>query len=261
MDMKIGISLTEKCSKNCWFCYADSKQTTTQELDFNELKQFIKELSLLPARPLLCFGGGEPFEYSRITNLIDVLEELKYPYSITSNLLYIFPAVSKIKHGWLWGSIHTPVDTDKVVSILKSTGVQNVGVNLLVMKQYKESLFAVTDKLESEQIPYILTFFKATGRGSSFVVEEFTANEKKEIIISLCRRYNKGVYTDSCQGLAGQTTCSCGKTWFTITADKMLKPNSFYLFGKRLNILSLAEFNRVRQIIPQQVHLYKGAIQ
>lgn len=99
--MKIGIELTKKCNKLCWFCYNNSVPRTNVELDFAELSNFIKELSRLPQRPILCFGGGEPLMYSRINELISLLEELKYPYSITTNTIYLDekPTISKMQVG------------------------------------------------------------------------------------------------------------------------------------------------------------------
>jgi len=253
--MKIGISLTNKCSKNCWFCYANSSSQGREELDFDELKGFVYELHRLPQHPLLCFGGGEPFEYSKITDLIDLLEKLRYPYSITSNLMKIPRNLGEIMRcGWLWGSIHYPSETQSVINILKSTGKKNVGVNIMVMRDYLPVIYDVVDEVVKAGLRYIITFFKAVGRGVTNRAQELNFEEKRQLITNLCKRYG-GVYTDSCQGLSGDKKCSCGVNWFTITVDKVLKPNSFYPSGVKLERLTLAEFLKAKDKIPKQVHL------
>jgi len=253
--MKLGISLTERCYRMCWFCYAMSHPTYPTEMDFDELSNFILELRRLKHPPLLCFGGGEPFEYRKIIDLINLLERLRYPYSITSNLMKIPCNLGEImRYGWLWGSIHYPSETQSVINILKSTGKKNVGVNIMVMRDYLPVIYDVVEEVIKAGLRYIITFFKAVGRGVINKKQELTFEEKKELIVNLCRRYG-GVYTDSCQGLSGDKKCTCGVSWFTITVDKVLKPNSFYPSGVKLERLTLAEFLKAKDKIPKQVHL------
>lgn len=256
--MKIGIELTRKCNKLCWFCYNNSVPEADVELDFTELSRFIEELSQLPQRPILCFGGGEPLLYSCLDDLIILLEKNKYPYSITTNTTYLGKkdVVSKMQVGWLWGSIHFPHEVDRVISKLRTCGAKNYGVVILVMKSYIPRIYDVIEKVEDAKIPYIITFFKTYGRAKERArghYESLTTEEIKDFLKTLCQKYD-GVYSDSCLEVTGKIRCTCGVNWFTITADKLLKPNSFYPVGAVLRELSWAEFNRVKGQVPKRVH-------
>lgn len=257
--MKIGIELTRKCDKLCWFCYNNSTSNSSDELSFDELSSFVRELSKLRQRPILCFGGGEPLLYSRINELINLLEEYRYPYSITTNTSYLLDKksiISKMQVGWLWGSVHFPHEVDRVISRLRTCGAKNYGVIILVMKSYVPRIYDVIEKIENAKIPYIITFFKTYGRAKERErghYESLTTEEMKDFLKTLCQKYG-GVYSDSCLDVTGKVHCTCGVDWFTITVDKLLKPNSFYPAGVVLHTLSLTEFNRAKELIPKKIH-------
>lgn len=242
--MKIAIALTEKCQKGCWFCYAESSPKTESILPFDELKEFIQQLALKDefGRPSLHFGGGEPFEYPYIVDLIELLETLNYPYSITSNLVYCEPA-KLIKTGWLWGSIHFPPEAPVVIEKLQSIG-NNVGAIVLVMRKYLETdrLYQVFELLNKQRLPFLVTFFKASGGGKKLPNQEPTKEQKSELLRYLYEMFGKPIASTSCLGIAKNERCPCGKTWFAITPNKVIKTNSFQSVGIQLEKLTIENF-------------------
>ncbi|MFN3551412.1 MAG: radical SAM protein [Endomicrobiia bacterium] len=250
--MKIGLMLTSKCSKQCWFCYMDSKQEKYSELDIDELRSFVLELDKLKQKPTLCFGGGEPTEYSKIEELTNFLEDLKYPYSITSNLLK-YEKLSNIKHGWIWGSLHFPEELDYIIKTMSYLNTKNKGVNILVMKSYVDKIENIIDTLRREDLDYMITFYKTYGRAKNVEKEELVYEEKQELVKKLAKKYG-GIYTDSCPNLVNKKICNCGVGWVTITEQKVLKPNSFYQTGVKIQSLTLKNFIDAYKQIPKQVH-------
>lgn len=124
------------------------------------------------------------------------------------------------------------------------------------MKSHIPQIYDTIEKVEREKIPYIVTFFKAYGRAKENVKgyqESLTTEEIKDFLKTLCKKYN-GVYSDSCLDVTGKIHCTCGVSWFTITVDKLLKPNSFYPEGTVLRELSWIEFNHAKKLISKKIH-------
>lgn len=136
----LSIDISNYCSKQCPFCYNHStkegnvKWTPTEVIDFCSdcISNGVKAISL---------GGGEPFEYDGVFDIIDALYSKCY-LSVTTNgfpLLNeaVWQELMSHKPDKVHITIHNPdskTEVDRVVNQvgrLKGSGIKP-GVNLLV---------------------------------------------------------------------------------------------------------------------------------
>ena len=136
----ISIDLSNYCSKECSFCYNHSRKEgntlwkTSEVVDFATdcIRNGIKAVSL---------GGGEPFEYDGIFDIIDALYPMAY-LSVTSNGLPledndVWQLLCRHKPDKIHLTIHQPDDDEEVARIIRRVKeITNIGikagVNLLV---------------------------------------------------------------------------------------------------------------------------------
>lgn len=154
----LSIDLSNYCSKQCTFCYNHSGVNgnvvwTPEEvisLSHDCIENGVKAISL---------GGGEPFEYDGIFQIIDAIQPIAY-LSVTTNGL---PLLNKstwqtlVLHrpDKIHITIHKPDDHNEVQRVLrqivqlKNTGI-TVGVNLLVSSTKLNSCRKVYSELRTE---------------------------------------------------------------------------------------------------------------
>lgn len=137
---RISIDLSNFCSKQCDFCYNHSTKEGNVMWTVEELIPFILDL-YKHGIDAVSFGGGEPFEYDGIFDLISGLMDELY-VSVTSNGLplenkTVFERLLQNKPDKIHITIHHPenaAEVDRVIKMVKriaETGIKS-GVNLLV---------------------------------------------------------------------------------------------------------------------------------
>lgn len=87
------LTLTTYCNYTCRMCLKSSKRKSTKgqlinyrnpkEMDFEALRELLMEHAEYLA--VVKLQGGEPMHYSRIVELVDLLNELKIPFDILTN--------------------------------------------------------------------------------------------------------------------------------------------------------------------------------
>lgn len=253
--MKIAIGLTGLCDHNCWFCYASASADNNRFIPSGEIVRFIHDaFHYYKGNVSFPLGGGEPALHPDFEDMIKEIESISVPYSVTTNLDHP-ERIHHIRKGWLWGSIHSPEEVDKIVTILKES--KNSGANVLVMRSYRPYIYDVLDILSENNIPFILTFFKPYGRAEGKNKETLSREEKTSLIKEIYTRYNRPVATDSCQFLSVNERCNCGVSWVTISPDREVKPNSFHS-GIPIPELTLDNFLKAYREIPKKVHVGKA---
>ena len=160
----LSIDLSNYCSKQCSFCYNHSRKEgntlwkPSEVIDFASdcIKHGVKAVSL---------GGGEPFEYDGVFEVIDELYPLCY-LSVTSNGL---PLENKDTWGMLEThkpdkihlTIHQPdneAEVSRVENRLQEIGNLGIkpGLNLLIgadkVAYAKEVYARISNILQSDQI-------------------------------------------------------------------------------------------------------------
>jgi len=151
----LSIDLSNYCSKQCLFCYNHSRREGNtlwkpqEVIDFTSdcIEHGVKAVSL---------GGGEPFEYNGVFEVIDALYPKCY-LSVTSNGLplenkEIWEMLDKHKPDKIHLTIHQPDNEAEVLRVerqvqqIASIGIKP-GVNLLVGADKIASVKSVYERL------------------------------------------------------------------------------------------------------------------
>lgn len=137
---RISIDLSNYCSKQCDFCYNHSNKEGNVMWTAVELIPFILDLHK-HGIDAVSFGGGEPFEFDGIFDLISNLMDEMY-VSVTSNGLpleneEIFSKLIQNKPDKVHITIHHPEnwpEVERVIKMVKRISENEIksGVNLLV---------------------------------------------------------------------------------------------------------------------------------
>ena len=157
---RISIDLSNYCSKQCDFCYNHSTKKGNVIWTVEELISFVLDLHK-HGIDAVSFGGGEPFEYDGIFDLISGLMDEMY-VSITSNGLpleneEVFSKLLENKPDKIHITIHHPenqAEVERVIKMVKKISAEGIksGVNLLVSDFNASEAKAVYAELLSNEI-------------------------------------------------------------------------------------------------------------
>ena len=156
----VSIELTNKCAKQCFFCYNESKKTGDTLWKVTELVKLVKDLSNNGVEAV-SFGGGEPLEYEPVFELLEKTKGLLFR-SITTNGLKLnetnnFEQLINAKPEKVHISVHFPENKTEVrrvknqVKELSEEGIIS-GVNLLIRNDNIPFARAASDYLKTEGI-------------------------------------------------------------------------------------------------------------
>ncbi|MDD4149258.1 MAG: radical SAM protein [Bacteroidales bacterium] len=143
----VSIDLSNYCSKACTFCYNQSNAKGVAQWQPNEVISFALDCAANGVKAF-SLGGGEPFEYAGIFEVISALTPHLF-VSITSNGLplidkKIFDKLISHKPNKIHVSIHNPSDKEELrrslflVRKIAKFGIK-AGLNFLVSNQQIES--------------------------------------------------------------------------------------------------------------------------
>ena len=170
----LSIDLSNYCSKQCPFCYNHSRREGNTLWKPDEVVDFASDC-IEHGVKAISLGGGEPFEYDGVFEVIDALYPKCY-LSVTSNGLpleeeRIWEILTKHKPDKIHLTIHQPDNEAEVnrverqVQRIASIGVKP-GVNLLVGEDkiaFARDVFGRLDKvLNSDQIILVPQRFSNT---------------------------------------------------------------------------------------------------
>lgn len=136
----LSIDLSNYCSKSCPFCYNRSNSAGNTLWSVDDAIAFLHDCVAHGVKAV-SLGGGEPFEYEGIFQVIEAVYPICY-LSVTSNGLplendRIWNKLTEIKPDKIHLTIHNPDDESEVkrvlnrIDCLNSIGVKP-GINLLV---------------------------------------------------------------------------------------------------------------------------------
>lgn len=142
----ISLDLSNYCTKGCDFCYNNSNKEGLTSWQPDEVIAMVEDC-IKNGVKAVSFGGGEPFEYDGIYDLIRILQPQLY-VSITSNGLPLldeanFEKLQANKPDKVHFTIHNPEsekelqNTLHLINKLKDTDIK-AGVNLLVTSNRTE---------------------------------------------------------------------------------------------------------------------------
>jgi len=84
---QIGINLTNKCSHCCPMCFVGKEKLTIKEFSFSNLKKVIDKVLEYNPKIGFIFLGGDPCEYSKISELLKYCFKKNAYTSVLSNTL------------------------------------------------------------------------------------------------------------------------------------------------------------------------------
>ncbi len=170
--LNVHFNLTNKCPKQCEYCYSDSAMEASEELSFEQCKEIIGKLSEMNVFSV-AFGGGEPFSRG------DIFEIAKFargkgivPNVTTNGMLIDKKNIEKCK---VFGHVHVSVDLrdeerywDKAIRLFKGEGIET-GINYIVDKLGYENLEGICRYGKSAGIRNIMFLrFKPFGRAREY---------------------------------------------------------------------------------------------
>ncbi|MBY0549788.1 MAG: radical SAM protein [Candidatus Obscuribacterales bacterium] len=137
---RLSIEVTNKCAKACSFCYNSSLPGGGTTWTRDNLVDFVSDCAGFGVKAV-SFGGGEPFQYEGIFDVLDSLRGKVFRSMTTNGLLLEanWDSLLQVRPDKVHVSIHFPDNKGEVekvvqqVTELASAGIKS-GVNFLVRK-------------------------------------------------------------------------------------------------------------------------------
>jgi MoaA/NifB/PqqE/SkfB family radical SAM enzyme len=242
----VAIELTSKCNKGCSFCYASSSSDGDTSWDKTEVMRFCK--NLIGKVFTINFGGGEPFEFDGVVEILNSLREDPVALSVTTNGLLLEKYLTQILPNpklTISISLHKPEEISFVlccIRFLRERGFKN-SVNVILRRSKLQELREVIPELLSlTKITYLN--FKPYGFAQGQDKETLGSEELLSFIKSLGIN---SAYLATCGKTPDEiksvyTSCGAGKRWVTVTSRKTVKPCSFTTWELPLIDLTYSSF-------------------
>jgi MoaA/NifB/PqqE/SkfB family radical SAM enzyme len=87
----VQIDLTDRCNSRCLLCWIhtpykeNNKNTNSDELDLSALKNFINDIIKSGTKEIIFSGGGEPFLYPQIWEILEFVQKKGLIFRINTN--------------------------------------------------------------------------------------------------------------------------------------------------------------------------------
>ena len=158
----LSIDLSNYCTKQCPFCYNHSTKEGNVMWKPEEVISFAKDCVTHGVKAV-SLGGGEPFEYDGIFDIIDTLSKICY-LSVTTNGLQLgnnkrvrWDVLEEHKPDKIHISLHNPDTLELSMVLQKCIMLEKLGIkpgcNLLVSKKNLAACEAAYDLLSSHLKP------------------------------------------------------------------------------------------------------------
>ena len=198
----LSIDVSNYCSKQCPFCYNHSSRQGLVEWQPGELVRFASDCVRHGVKAV-SLGGGEPFEYEGLFEVIEALYPLCY-LSVTSNGLPLLrPEMQnrlKLAHpDKIHLTIHHPDHADEVnrclqqTELIRSLGIKP-GINLMVgadsVEAARNAYRQLTRTLDADQIILVPQRFGNTpsAKALGLVAGGRRSKVRRACCRAMCRR-------------------------------------------------------------------------
>ena len=193
--------LTNRCPKQCVFCYTDSKPDGKEGLSFTQIKEIIDKLSQMKVFSI-AFGGGEPFSRKDIFEIAKYAREKGITPTATTNGFFINS--QNAENCQIFNVIHVSVNFlenipiektswHQAITLLKKAKVR-VGINFIVSKQSLPFLEKVCQYAKSQKVKDVLFLrLKPKGRGKNFYSQFKLSNEENISLFPLLKKFVKKI--------------------------------------------------------------------
>jgi cyclic pyranopterin phosphate synthase len=138
----VQIDLTDRCNSHCNVCWLHSPLVEKGsdgeycELDYNTVRDFITELASLGTKEIIFSGGGEPFLYPKIWDILEHTQKMGLYTRINTNLTLLNNA-----------DIKRLVSLKKLASLTASIWAGDLDTYCAVHNRSAQAFETVTDNL------------------------------------------------------------------------------------------------------------------
>jgi radical SAM protein with 4Fe4S-binding SPASM domain len=191
--------LTNRCPKQCPFCYTDSKPDGEEGLALSEIKEIIDKLSQMKVFSI-AFGGGEPFSRKDIFEIAEYAREKGITPTVTTNGFFINSQNAKdcqvfnvihVSVNFLENSSIEKTSWHQAITLLKKARVR-VGINFIVSRQSYPFLEKVCQYAKAQKIKDVLFLrLKPKGRGKNFYSQSKLSNQENINLFPLLKKLAK----------------------------------------------------------------------
>jgi radical SAM protein with 4Fe4S-binding SPASM domain len=139
--LSLELEFTKKCNLRCIYCYASADGPLDDELALDELVDVIEQARQLGAKKIVLLGGGEPFLFPHVKEVIRHIHSLGLSQAIFTNgalltkQLCRFLADHSVKVAVKHNSFH-PAVQDALAGVAGAHRLINRGLDLLMESGY-----------------------------------------------------------------------------------------------------------------------------
>jgi len=209
---RISIDLSNRCSKACDFCYNRSFAEGKIEWQPQEVIDLVKDC-VKNGLQSVSLGGGEPFEYDGIFEIISALTPIVF-VSVTSNGLPlknsdVWDKLAKNKPDKIHLTIHNPANEEEIchtlylINLLRQENIKS-GINLLVS----------SDKIQkTKHLTQYLVKSRISRKEIIFVPRKFTLQPTPKQVLEVAN--NEPFQSPSCL-----VSCKPSERFCSLSCDK-----------------------------------------
>lgn len=87
----VQVDLTDRCNSHCLICWIHSlnvkedKNTNFEDINFSIVKNFINDIAKSGTKEIIFSGGGEPFSYPKIWEVLEFTQKVGLTFRINTN--------------------------------------------------------------------------------------------------------------------------------------------------------------------------------
>jgi len=109
----ICIQLLKWCNLKCAYCRAGSSPFEKERLSFAEVSELLIKLNTF-GKWRISLTGGEPFYWPELTALLELIDELAFPFSVTTNAFASIEPLSLIPSRlWKNATLYVSIDGNR----------------------------------------------------------------------------------------------------------------------------------------------------
>lgn len=207
----VYLELTRKCNLKCIHCLNNSGKLMNNQLDIEELKKLILDLSEAGVQEIR-FTGGEPIEFEGLCELIKLSTDNGIYTSIGTNGTLITQKMAyKLKKAGLKKAVVSIDGTEEKHNIIRGNGnyekainglnnLINIGidvrVNSVIMKSNMDDVVKLAKELNKNKIKLFIRRFIESGRGEKLTENMLTKQDYSFVKEQLKEELKEGLYVN-----------------------------------------------------------------
>ena len=207
----VYLELTRECNLRCTHCLNNSGKIMENQLNLEEFKELIKNLSEAGIQEIR-FTGGEPIKFEKIYELIQLATKNGICTSIgTNGTLITKDIANRLKKAGLKKAVVSIDGTKEMHDVIRGKGnydkainglynLINVGidvrVNAVIMKSNMEDVIKLAKELNKKKIKLFIRRFIESGRGENLKDNMLTKEDYNHVKKELKEKLKENLYVN-----------------------------------------------------------------